>query len=461
VANTLTGLKLDISAAEDFLAPTKIDSLAPAVAKVATDMAAGRGPGSEYLGWLDLPVRITEENYAALEASANRVRGDTEIYVVVGIGGSYLGARAILDALGSGPDRFAERSRETGAGNEPCEQNGFASCHKRFPEIVFAGTSLCSTALQEVLERVRDREFRLCVISKSGTTLEPAVAFRLFRSLLRERYGSQEAALRITAITDAKKGALRTMADQEGYETFVIPDDVGGRFSVLTPVGLLPLAVAGIDIQSLVAGAAEMREICQRDDLRTNPAHLYAATRYSLYTEGYFTEVLSSFRSGLHTFQEWWKQLFGESEGKGGEGIFPASTVFTTDLHSLGQYIQDGRRQLMETFLGVKEGVFALKVPAENGADRQNYDGLDYLVGRSLDDINWKAYEGTRNAHTAGGVPCLSFEVDRINPHTLGGLIYLFEKAVAVSGRLLGVNPFDQPGVEAYKKELFSLLGKP
>jgi len=432
------GIRLDVSAAEQFLDTGAIDALAPDVDRVATELRDGTCPGSEYLGWLNLPDAITNEDLAVIEKSAARAREDSEVYVVIGIGGSYLGTRAVLDALGSldgGP-------------------------RKGHPEILFAGTGLCSASLNRILSRVIGRNFRLCVVSKSGTTLEPAVAFRTLRAVLLERYGESEAARRITAVTDASRGALRQMADSSGYETFVIPDDVGGRFSVLTPVGLVPLAVAGVDVCALVAGAQAMARACQVTDLRSNPAHLYAATRYALYSKGYTTELMSTFHSDLQTVQEWWKQLFGESEGKGGQGIFPASTVFTTDLHSLGQYIQDGRRDLQETFLCVREAVARLTVPGE-GEGGRNLDGLDYLEGRTLDEINWKAYEGTRNAHLAGGVPCTSLEVDTLNPETVGGLLYLFEKAVAVSGRLLGVNPFDQPGVETYKKEMFRLLGKP
>jgi len=426
------GIRLDVSAAEDFLKPGTLDALAGPVRTAASSLADGTCAGSDYLGWLDLPGRISPADLEAVNAAAARARDDAEIYVVVGIGGSYLGARAVLDALPSGSG----------------------------PEILFAGTGLCSAALDRVLRAIEGRDFRVCVISKSGTTLEPAVAFRALRTRLIQRYGRDGAAARITAVTDAARGALRTLADEEGYETFVIPDDVGGRFSVLTPVGLVPLAVAGLDVAALVAGADAMRRACLTDDLRANPAHLYAANRFALYEAGFTTEVMSTFHSGLGTLQEWWKQLFGESEGKGGQGIFPASTVFTTDLHSLGQYVQDGRRELQETFLCVREAVKALTVPAGSQGDT-NLDGLDYLVGRSLDDINWKAYEGTKKAHLSGGVPCSSLEVDRLDPSTVGGLLYMFEKAVGVSGLLLGVNPFDQPGVETYKQEMFRLLGKP
>ncbi len=430
------GIRLDISAAENFLPPGTLDSLSDQVATAANSLADGTCAGSEFLGWLDLPRRINSTDLGAVAASAARARADAEVYVVVGIGGSYLGARAVLDALSSDP--------ATAPG----------------PEIIFAGTGLCSASLDRVLRAVDGRDFRVCVISKSGTTLEPAVAFRALRALLNAKYGRDGAAARITAVTDAAQGALRTLATAEGYETFVIPDDVGGRFSVLTPVGLVPLAVAGIDVAQLVAGAEAMRAACATPDLRANPAHLYAATRHALYRQGFTTEVMSTFHSDLGTLQEWWKQLFGESEGKGGQGIFPASTVFTTDLHSLGQYVQDGRRELQETFLCVREAIGSLTVPAGGDQDN-NLDGLDYLVGRSLDDINWKAYEGTKNAHRAGGVPCTSLEIERLTPTTVGGLLYMFEKAVSVSGLLLGVNPFDQPGVETYKQEMFRLLGKP
>jgi glucose-6-phosphate isomerase len=307
-----------------------------------------------------------------------------------------------------------------------------------------------------VLDRVAGRDFRICVVSKSGTTLEPAVAFRLLRDRLEKQVGAEAAARRITAVTDARRGALRSLAEQNGYATFVIPDDVGGRFSVLTPVGLVPLAVAGVDVRGLVAGARAMRVACQGDDLFANPAHLYAAARHLLSARGFTTEILSTFHDDLRTLQEWWKQLFGESEGKDGKGIFPAATVFTGDLHSLGQFVQDGRRNLQETFLTVGTDRPDLVVP-----DGPEIDGLGYLAGRSLDEINRKAFEGTRRAHIAGGVPCMGIELARLDAASIGSAIYLFEKAVAVRGLLDGVNPFDQPGVETYKNEMFRLLGKP
>ncbi len=429
------GIRLDVAGTEDFLPRAELDELSAAVAAVAADLEAGRCAGADFLGWRDLPVAVQAAELKAMADEGRRIEDQAEVVVVVGIGGSYLGAHAVLAALG----RDGSQQADTG------------------PEVLFAGTGLCAATLQRVLDRIADRDFHVCVISKSGTTLEPAVAFRILWDKLKRRYGDGAAA-RVTAITDAKRGALRKLADQEGFATFVIPDDVGGRFSVLTPVGLVPLAAAGIDIAGLVSGARGMREACLSPELRTNPAHLYAAVRHGLYRKGFTVEILSSFHGDLRLLQEWWKQLFGESEGKQGRGIFPASAVFTTDLHSLGQYIQDGRRNLLETFLTVRHSGAEIAVPT---ADAGAADGLGYLEGVSLDAINAKAYAGTRTAHITGGVPCLGFELERLDPETMGAMIYLFEKAVAISGLLLEVNPFDQPGVEMYKREMFRLLGKP
>lgn len=426
------GVSLDLAGTEAFLGRDRLEKLAPRVAEAARGLAEGTCAGREFLGWLELPSRIGEPELAACEAAAVRARADAQVVVVVGIGGSYLGARAVLDALPPAP----------GVG---------------LP-LLYAGTGLCSAALDRVLRALEGRDFRVCVISKSGTTVEPAVAFRVLRGLLRQRYGDQGAAARITAVTDARRGALRQLAGAEGWETFVVPDDVGGRFSVLTPVGLVPLAMAGVDVRGLVAGARAMQEACAGEGLFDNPAHLYAAARYALCEQGFTTEVLSSFHSGLQTLQEWWKQLFGESEGKEGRGIYPASAVFTTDLHSLGQYLQEGRRNLQETFLCARRAVPGLVVPADPGADA---DGLGYLAGRPFDEINWIAYEATRQAHIQGGVPCQAIAVDQVTPRTVGALIYMFEKAIGVGGLLLGLNPFDQPGVEAYKREMFRRLGRP
>ncbi|MDO9172500.1 MAG: glucose-6-phosphate isomerase [bacterium] len=421
---------LDLTGLEPFLDPGEIDARADLARAIGAELARREGPGADFLGWLDLPRTGFGPDLVRLLDAAETARSDSDVVVVIGIGGSYLGAEAVLSALAD---------RASG------------------PEILFAGTHLCATGLRRLLRRIEGRDVRLCVISKSGTTLEPAVSFRLFRAALRERYGRDGERRRITAITDASRGALRALADAEGWDTYVIPDDVGGRFSVLTPVGLWPLAVAGLDVRRLLEGAADMAATCENPVLSANPAHLYAVARHQLYSAGYTTEVLSTFHSDLGPLQEWWKQLFGESEGKHGRGIFPASCRFTTDLHSLGQYLQDGRRELFETFLTVRETDPALVVPAS--ADRG--DGLGYLEGRSLDDINAQAYAGTRAAHREGGLPTLSLELARLDERSVGGLLFFFEKAVAVSGRLLGVNPFDQPGVEAYKREMFRLLGKP
>ncbi len=427
---------LQLDGLKGFLPDDALSAQADLIRAVGAELGRREGPGSSFLGWLDLPTEMTGPELHRLEDAAARAREDCDVVAVIGIGGSYLGAQAVLSALAD---------RTSG------------------PEILFAGTHLCSVGLDRLLRRIGDRDLRLCVVSKSGTTLEPAVAFRVLRNLLDDRYGRDNARRRITAVTDAAKGALRDMADAEGYDTYVIPDDVGGRFSVLTPVGLWPLAVAGLDLRALLEGAADMAVVCENEVLDANPAHLYAAARHALYEAGYTTEVLSSFRSDMGYVQEWWKQLFGESEGKHGKGIFPASCRFTTDLHSLGQYLQDGRRDVFETFMVIDEGHPDLVVPADpgdDGADRDR-DGLAYLVGRPLDEINRKAYEGTRTAHLAGGVPVMSIEMREMDERTLGELLFFFEKAVAVSGRLLGVNPFDQPGVEAYKREMFRLLGKP
>jgi len=435
--NHEAAIRLDATNVLPFVDRDRIAEKSDLARAVANQLERREGPGADYLGWLDLPESMMGAELTRIEDQGEQAGQDSDVVVVIGIGGSYLGAEAALSAL--------------------CDRCGG-------PEILFAGTHLSSPALGRLLRKVEGRDLRLVVISKSGTTLEPATSFRLFRDLMDRRYGRENAARRITAVTDASRGALRAMSEQEGYATFVIPDDVGGRFSVLTPVGLLPLAVAGLDVRAMLAGAASMRERCRGTDLWENPAHLYAAVRSTLYDEGYWLEVLSSFHADVGPLQEWWKQLFGESEGKEGRGIFPASCRFTTDLHSLGQYIQDGRRELFETFLMIDEGVPELTVPVdadEAGGPDRDRDGLAYLVGRSLDEINDKAYHGTRNAHTEGGVPNLTISVPRLDEETMGGLFYFFEKAVAVSGRMLGVNPFDQPGVEAYKKEMFRLLGKP
>jgi glucose-6-phosphate isomerase len=395
--------------------------------EVLDAILARRGPGSEMLGWLDLPG-IPDNELRRIDDAAKRIQDENDCLVVIGIGGSYLGARAAIDAL-------------------PGEA--------RYP-VLFAGQNLSSDYHARLLESLEGRRYALCVISKSGTTTEPAIAFRILSQLLVERLGRRDAAKRIFAVTDPSKGALGRMAEHDGYLTFPIPPDVGGRFSVLSPVGLLPCAAAGISIRELMQGAAEAMDRFTRIGPE-NEAVQYAVRRYGLFEEGIAIEILSTFNPELGTLCEWWKQLAGESEGKQGKGLFPASTVMTTDLHSLGQYLQDGARNILETFLVANEPRRTVLVP-QTGEDQ---DGLEYLAGRTLSDINEKAFEGTRSAHEAGGLPVMTIELPAVIPATIGALFVFFEIAVAVSGRLLGVNPFDQPGVDEYKRRMFELLGKP
>jgi glucose-6-phosphate isomerase len=393
-------------------------------------------PGSDFLGWVELPATVERGLIDDIKSTAESIRKTADYFVVVGIGGSYLGARAVIEALG----------------------NNFVNLTGENPKILYAGNNLSEEYLAELIEFLDDKSFSMAVISKSGTTTEPAVAFRLLKNLLEEKAGKQEAAKRIVAITDKEKGALKTLANREGYKTYVVPDDVGGRFSVLTPVGLLPVAVAGFDIEKLLEGAARMQRITgASSSLLGNPAARYAVTRNVLYNKGFKTEILVNYRPKLQYFGEWWKQLYGESEGKDGKGIFPASVNFTTDLHSLGQYIQDGRRELFETVISVQNVNKSVKIPF----DDQNLDGLNYLAGKNVEFVNQMAEKGTTMAHNEGGVPVLNVVIPEINEFYIGQMIYFFELACAYSGLILGVNPFDQPGVEAYKRNMFKLLGKP
>ena len=403
-----------------------------------TLLHTGEGAGNDFLGWVHLPSSITDAELAAIEEQAARLRDRAEAVVCIGIGGSYLGARAVLEALS---DPFAAlRPRREG------------------PAVLFAGQNLSEEYTAALLDALKERSFAVIVISKSGTTTEPAIAFRLLRAELERRYGKQGAAERIVAITDRARGALKTLATQEGYATFVIPDDVGGRYSVLTPVGLLPLAVAGIDIRALVRGAVELERATAEDTpFDENPAARYATVRNLLYAEGKKIEILGSYEPALQYLNEWWKQLYGESEGKEGRGIFPASVTLTADLHSMGQYIQQGERILFETIVSVAEPAHRVEV----GSDAENLDGLNFLAGRRISEVNRMAELGVQLAHVDGGVPNLRIEIPRIDARTVGALLYFFEKACGISGYLLGVNPFDQPGVEAYKKNMFALLGKP
>ena len=427
-------IKLDTSKA----AVTVSDQLRAAAEASNALLANGQGAGNDFLGWVALPSSIDAEQLAAVNEVANRLRAKAEVIVCIGIGGSYLGAKAVLEAMSNS---FALLKRD-----------------RKEPIVLFAGQNISEDYTYELLDAVKDRELAVVVISKSGTTTEPAIAFRILKAELERRYGKAEAAERIVAITDKARGALKTLATQEGYPTFVIPDDVGGRFSVLTPVGLLPLAVAGVDIKALVAGAQNMEKATAADvPVEENLAAQYAIVRNEFYKAGKKIEILGSYEPKLLYVAEWWKQLYGESEGKDGLGIFPASVTLTADLHSMGQYIQEGERSLFETIISVANSKYEVKVEA----DEANLDGLNFLTGKRLNDINKMAELGVQLAHLDGGVPQMRIEIPAINEQALGELIYFFEKACGISGYILGVNPFNQPGVEAYKKNMFALLDKP
>ncbi len=394
------------------------------------------GAGSDFLGWLDLPSKTENDFIDEIDKLAVKIKKEADIFLCVGIGGSYLGAKAINDAMSN----FFHDAGES---------------KKNKPQIIFAGQNLSASYMNSLFNYLDNKSVFINVISKSGTTTEPAVAFRMIKKYMHERYGA-DAKNRIIATTDKAKGALKKLAETEGYRTFVIPDDVGGRFSVLTPVGLLPIAAAGNSIKKLVEGARSFEKLCSCDDIMKNPAYLYAACRHLLYKKQYSIELLSNFEPALHYVSEWWKQLYGESEGKNKKGIFPASVDFTTDLHSMGQYIQDGERKIFETFLIIEN---SQKCPIPEDPD--NLDGLNFLAGNDLTHVNKMAYEGTRLAHLEGGVPNMTITLPELNEYYLGQLIYFYEKAVAISGYMLEVNPFDQPGVESYKKNMFALMKKP
>ena len=394
------------------------------------------GKGNDFVGWVNLPRDYDKAEYGRIQAAAKKIQSDSKALVVIGIGGSYLGARAVIELIGS---------------------NNYNLKKKDTPNIYFTGNGLSGDSMQEVMDLIGDDDFSVNVISKSGTTTEPAVAFRFFKARLEEKYGKAEAAKRIYATTDKARGALKALATAEGYETFVVPDDVGGRFSVLTAVGLLPIAVAGVNLDELMGGAAEMMEACRKADLSANPAWQYAAARSDLYQQGKRIEVLAAYEPRARFFTEWWKQLYGESEGKDGKGLFPASVEFTADLHSMGQYLQDGERTMFETVIRFGKSKHQLCVPR----DEADGDGLNFLAGKDMDFIATQAMDGTLLAHVEGGVPNLIVRAGEINARTCGELIYFFEYSCGLSGYILGVNPFDQPGVEAYKKNMFALLNKP
>lgn len=399
---------------------------------------SGEGAGNDFLGWVHLPSSITDADLAAIETAAANLRAKADLIICIGIGGSYLGAKAVLEAM---TDPFKLLRKE-----------------QKNPTVVFAGQNISEDYIHSLLDASKEHSIAAIVISKSGTTTEPAIAFRLIKAEIEKRYGKQEAAGRIVAVTDKARGALKTLATNEGYPTFVIPDDVGGRFSVLTPVGLLPLAAAGVDIRALVRGAQEMEKATDaKIPFDENPSAIYAATRNALYRNGKKIEILGSYEPQLQYINEWWKQLYGESEGKEGKGIFPASVTLTADLHSMGQYIQEGERTLFETIISVKEPAHEVKIEA----DAENLDGLNFMAGKRISEVNRMAELGVQLAHVDGGVPNIRLQIPRIDAQTVGGLLYFFEKACGISGYLLGVNPFDQPGVEAYKKNMFALLDKP
>jgi len=429
-------LSLDLSKISSFVSEEEISNIRPSVEMAEKVLNSRTGAGSDFLGWVDLPDDYDKEEFARIKKAAEKIKSDSDVLVVVGIGGSYLGAKAAIEML---TDSFYNLSPE-----------------RKTPMIIFAGNSISSSYLADVISLLKDKDFSVNIISKSGTTTEPALAFRILRSLLIEKYGEEEAKKRIYATTDKARGALKTFADKEGYETFVIPDDVGGRFSVLTAVGLLPIAAAGIDIDDMMKGAQDARKDYEKP-FEENICYQYAAIRNILNRKGKCIELMVNYEPCLTFISEWWKQLYGESEGKDNRGIFPASVSFSTDLHSMGQYIQEGRRILFETVLNVQKPKKDLDFPF----DEENIDGLNFLAGMTVDEVNNKAFQGTLLAHTDGEVPNIIINIPELTPYYFGALCYFFEKACAISGYILGVNPFNQPGVEAYKKNMFALLGKP
>jgi glucose-6-phosphate isomerase len=435
----MTHVRFDYSKALSFFGEHEVTYLRDFVKVAHHSLHEKTGAGSDFLGWIDLPVDYDKEEFARIQKSAEKIKNDSDVLLVVGIGGSYLGARAALEFL------------------QHSFYNALPKEKRKTPQIIFIGNNISSSYMTDVMDLLEGKDFSINVISKSGTTTEPAIAFRVFRKLLEEKYGAEEARKRIYATTDKARGALKTVSDEEGFETFVIPDDVGGRYSVLTAVGLLPIAVSGSDIEAMMKGAAQAREDFGNSELEENPAYQYAAVRNALYNKGKTIEMLINYEPSLQYFSEWWKQLFGESEGKDQKGIYPSSANFSTDLHSLGQYVQEGRRDLFETIIKVEKPRHELII--EEAAN--DLDGLNYLAGKTVDFVNNKAFEGTMLAHTDGGVPNLVLTIPQLDEYTFGYLVYFFEKACAMSGYLLGVNPFDQPGVEAYKVNMFALLGKP
>lgn len=429
----------DYSLARKFISDDEVKSMADIAVSAKETLVGKSGAGNDFLGWIDLPVDYDKDEFDRIKKAAQKIQSDSEVLVVIGIGGSYLGARAAIEFL----------------------RHGFYNCVdksvRKTPEIYYAGNSISGTYLSQLIETIGDRDFSVNIISKSGTTTEPAIAFRVFKEMLEKKYGKEEAAKRIYATTDKAKGALKNLATEEGYESFVVPDDVGGRFSVLTAVGLLPIAVSGADLDLLMEGAQSMRKLCLESPVNENNSVLYAAIRNILLRKGKSVEVLANYEPFFHYVSEWWKQLYGESEGKDQKGIFPASVDLTTDLHSMGQFIQDGSRIMFETVMELESPAMDITLKEEP----VDLDGLNYLAGKTLDFVNKNAMKGTQLAHTDGNVPNLVIRVPEQNEFYLGELFYFFEFACGVSGYILGVNPFNQPGVESYKKNMFALLGKP
>ena len=427
-------MKIDLTHVQPFLDKNLKNNLESRVSEVYETIFNKTGAGNDFLGWVNLPSEIDENLLADIEKTAADLRKKSDIFVVIGIGGSYLGARAVIEAL----------------------QNHFAPLTDEKPLIVYAGHNMSEDYLHDLMAILDKKDYSLAVISKSGTTTEPAIAFRILKQHIIKKYGEEEASSRIVAITDKARGALKQLANVKGYKTYIVPDDVGGRFSVLTPVGLLPIAMAGIDIRALVKGAVEMEKQCKENQTVANPVSQYAIVRQALYAQGKTNEIMVNYEPRLVYFSEWWKQLYGESHGKQHKGVFPASVTFSTDLHSMGQYIQDGLRNLIETVISVENSNHELRIPMEN----EDLDQLNYIAGKRISEVNHKAELGTVLAHEDGGVPNLRIVIPEVSEKVLGELIYFFEMACAVSGYLLDVNPFDQPGVEAYKKNMFALLGK-
>jgi len=432
-------LTLDLSKTVPYLKEYEITNLQPFVNEAHKMLHEGTGAGKDFLGWIDLPVSYNKEEFVRIKKAAEKIRSNSDALIVIGIGGSYLGARAAIEML---THTF---------------YNSLSKNKRKGPAIFFVGNNISSTYMADLLETIEGMDISVNVISKSGTTTEPAIAFRIFKDLMEKKYGKEGARERIYATTDKARGALKTLSDAEGYETFVIPDDVGGRYSVLTPVGLLPIAAAGVDIEEMMKGAADARKAYSNPDINSNDAYKYAAARNALYRKGKTTEMLVNFEPCLHYFGEWWKQLFGESEGKDNKGIFPAAADFSTDLHSMGQYIQEGMRILFETFINVE-------TPRKNVTIEKNEDNLDelnFLGEKSMDFVNHQALIGTVLAHKDGNVPAFVVNIPELTEYYFGYTVYFFEKACGISGYLMGLNPFDQSGVEAYKKNMFALLGKP